>query len=90
MKSIIQTANECYICGRQDGLQTHHCWHGPNRSNADADGLTVRLCYLCHMRLHDKGLYDRDLMEIAETAYRQHYKATKEDFIKRYGKSVVD
>lgn len=56
---------------------------------ADKDGLFVRLCVYCHSALHDKGIKDRYLMEIAEKAYLSHFNATTEDFIKRYGKNVI-
>lgn len=89
VKSIIQSDEKCYICGYIGDLETHHCWHGSNRKKADEDGLTVRLCRLCHSNLHDKGIKDRYLMEIAEKAYLSHYNKSIGDFIDRYGKNVI-
>ena len=89
MESIISTERKCFLCGKTVNLQVHHCWHGSNRKLADRDGLTVKLCFECHSRLHDKGESDRYLMEIAEKAYLSHYNKTIEDFIKRYGKNVI-
>lgn len=72
------------------GSETHHAIHGyANRKLADQDGLTVRLCKTCHTLLHDKGIHDRDLQQIAEKAYLEYYNASVEDFIKRYGKSYI-
>lgn len=51
--------------------------------------MTVKLCMNCHIRLHDKGIGDRYLMEIAEKAYLSHYKKSIGDFIDRYGKNVI-
>ena len=92
MKSIIQDEckqDYCYICGKHaDAL--HHCWHGSaNRKLADKDGLTVKLCNICHMNLHDNGIFDRDLQRIAEERWIEHYQKTEDDFRKRYGKSVL-
>ena len=87
-KSIIQSGDGCFLCGSTVWLECHHMIHGTaNRKLADADGLTVMLCHTCHANLHDKGWHDRDLQKIAETAWCKHYGKTKEDFIKRYGKS---
>ena len=89
MESIISKQDKCFLCGSTQNLQLHHCWHGSNRKLADKDGLTVKLCMNCHIKLHDKGIGDRYLMEIAEKAYLSHFNATVEDFIKRYGKNVI-
>ena len=89
MESIITNKESCYLCGSTQHLQIHHCWHGSNRKLADKDGLTVKLCMSCHIQLHDKGIADRYLMEIAERAYLSHYHKTIGDFIERYGKNVI-
>lgn len=87
MKSIMQSECECYFCGRMDGLERHHALHGTaNRRLADEDGLTVLLCHECHRKLHDKGIGDRVLQRAAESIWTRTY-GTREDFIKRYGKS---
>ena len=94
-KSIIDDSEYCYICKRfkhikRYGTEVHHCIHGvANRQLADKDGLTVRLCNQCHRLLHDKGLHDRDLQQIAEQAYINTYNASIPDFIKRYGKNYL-
>jgi len=91
-KSIIQHKDDtaCFLCGSRINLHKHHVWHGTgNRKIAEADGLYLRLCEPCHRNLHDKGTHDKDLMEIGEKAYLDHYNATVEDFIRRYGKNVL-
>lgn len=80
----------CYICG-MPADHTHHCWHGvANRRLSEADGLTVRLCWQCHRALHDEGRFDRELMRYAEWDWIRYYGKTEQDFIARYGRSVID
>ncbi len=98
MKSIIQTKDECYICRMIYGVETpavdtHHCLHGSMRENADADGLTVRLCRHHHDRLHNKGEFDKSLQIAAQKAYIRKLISdgmeedeAKERFRQRYGK----
>lgn len=52
MNSIIQSKKECYFCGSQTALESHHCILGKNRSNAEKYGLKVWLCYE-----HHRGTY---------------------------------
>lgn len=54
MKSILQETNECFFCHATQGLHTHHVIHGnANRKIADREGLTVKLCFRCHAKVHD-------------------------------------
>jgi len=63
MKSILQPAEprQCYLCGRQYGLQTHHVMSGTaNRRLSERFGLTLVLCAQCHTG--DGGAqYEREL-----------------------------
>lgn len=89
-KSIIQDRRECFLCGRTDQLQTHHCIHGvANRKYADQDGLTVYLCIRCHTNLHSCGTCDLELKQIAQRMWCRYYRKTSEDFRERYGKTYV-
>lgn len=95
MKSIISNRKECYNCMFQYGLEEHHIFFGnANRSLSEKDGLKVWLCPQCHRGEH--GVHGRDghtldifLKEIAQQTWQWHYKKSKEDFIKRYGKSYL-
>lgn len=73
MKSIIQDKEECYVCGITSGLHTHHCIHGnANRKIADKYGLTVRVCYRCHTRIHDKDRnLDLSLIKLAQRKFEE-------------------
>lgn len=67
--SIIQKmTGYCYLCGMR-ATETHHCVHGRMRKKADEYGLTVTLCRECHRKLHDQGIHDRELQELAERVF---------------------
>ena len=90
-KSIIfqEDNRKCYLCGDWNATDRHHCLHGTaSRRKADEDGLTVMLCHTCHMRLHDQGEGDRLLQQAAQLVWEDVY-GSREDFIKRYGKSYL-
>jgi len=95
MKSIIPGDNEfCFLCHKMGifnrGTEVHHMIYGTGkRKVADEDGLTVHLCNLHHRMLHDRGDYKRDLQELAQATWMEHYNGTKEDFIRRYGQSYL-
>ena len=93
-KSIITEDDNCFIHKTFFGIEikgahVHHCIHGSNRKLADEDGLTVNLCPLCHMMVHDKGYYDKELERVAQIAWMEHYHLNENDFIERYGKSYI-
>ena len=77
----------CFICNRV-ATDRHHCLHGSYRKLADEDGLTVNLCRECHQILHDKGINDKSLQMTAQMSWEKHY-GSREDFMKRYGRSFI-
>ena len=92
MKSIIsENRNECYLChympNGSETLQRHHCMHGSRRQKAEEYGLTVWLCWKCHMLLHDKGYYDRHLQQVAQRAFEE--KHGHELWMKEFGKDYL-
>ena len=95
-RSIIQSdPTSCYWCGRTAGLVRHHAMHGyANRKLAEQDRLYLMLCLSCHSDVHDKGEYGRkvdlSLQRDAERAWLKYYGKTKEDWIRRYGKNVLE
>lgn len=96
MKSIVQSDNRCFLCGRNgngDPLETHHIFFGPNRKLSDQDGMTVLLCgERCHRNgknsVHMNATVDKKLKEIGQAVWEAHYGPTKE-FIKRYGRNYL-
>lgn len=92
MKSVIQKSKECIICGRTQGLELHHVFHGTaNRKKADEDGMTVYLCHYHHTgsnyAVHLNANIDNFIKEHAQEIYERTH--TREEFIKRYGKSYL-
>lgn len=70
---MIVDKRECYFCGSQGVLQTHHCQHGSRRRKADLYDLTVYLCPECHKRLHDQGIGDRELQKLSQAYFEELY-----------------
>ena len=75
------------------GLHMHHIFGGANRKLSDQDGLFVYLIPELH-NMSDRGIhFDKDFMDYAhregQKAWQKYYNKTKEDFIKRYGKSYI-
>ena len=96
-ESIVQTnPNYCYIHKEFMGVDVpavhlHHMIHGvANRKLADKYGCYCFLCLSCHTNLHDKGLYDLELQQIAEKTWLKHYNKSIEDWIRVFGKNYLD
>lgn len=91
-KSIIQDEKACYVTSCTQGLDLHHCLHGPNRKKADKLGLTVWLRHDVHMALHDRrGAFrtlDDDLKKVAQKAYEEKI-GTREDFLRDFGRNYL-
>jgi hypothetical protein len=99
--SIIAPLDRCAICGAVNGLELHHVLYGTaNRKLADADGLTVMLCYTHHrgaFGIHNPDPrnaskvkeWDLDLKASAQLKWMQYYGKTKEEFIARYGRNYL-
>lgn len=84
MNSIIQNKKECYFCGSQIGLESHHCIIGKNRKNSEKYGLKVWLCYEHHRGtngVHGKNgnALQNNLKVIAQKRFNEVYQ--DEDFL---------
>ena len=78
MNSIIQDKKECFVCGSQVGLESHHCILGKNRKNAEQFGLKVWLCYNHHRGTYGvHGKYGHELQDklkiIAQERFEEVY-----------------
>lgn len=91
-KSIMQdlSVRQCYLCGRQYGLEVHHVMSGvANRRLSEKFGLTVLLCASCH-RGTDGAQYGKEnnlkLRQEAQEAFEKIYshKLWMETFRKNY------
>ena len=77
----------CFLCQRYGKMQVHHCLHGSRRKAADAYGLTVHLCPMCHTLLHDHGTNDLYLEQLAQNTFEREH--SREDWMKIFGKSYL-
>ena len=87
MKSIMQSDDRCYGCGRAFGSEWHHIFPGnPNRRHSEEDGLKVRLCRECHEEIHCRN--SRRMKEL-QMAGQAKYEEThsRDEFRQRYGRS---
>ena len=76
-KSIMQNKKQCYICGRQFGLERHHILSGTaNRKLSEKYGLWVYLCHSCHTgnggAQYEKELNQRLKQEAQKAFEKQH------------------
>lgn len=89
MNSILQNERKCYICGKQEQLDCHHCLSGTsNRKHSERLGLKIYLCPECHSKLHDNGRFENEVKQLAQRKFEEVY-GTREDFIKIFGKSYM-
>ena len=92
-KSIVSNEHKCLICGTTNNLHRHHIFMGTaNRQKSEEDGCW---CYLCvwHHNGSNQGVHynkglDRNLKQHCQRRWEAIY-GTREDFIKRYGKSYI-
>ena len=81
----------CVIC-EKDVINIHHVLYGTcNRHLSDEDGYIIPLCHLHHTdsreAIHVKRELDLYWKRIAQEDYEKTH--TREEFIKRYGKSYL-
>ena len=77
----------CFICGRRGVTHRHHCLHGSRRKQAEKFKLTVYLCQRCHQELHDHGVYDLELEQLAQKKFEEVY--GHEKFMEVFGKNYL-
>jgi hypothetical protein len=67
---------QCFLCGRETGLEIHHIMPGPNRRLSDRYGLWCHLCHDCHTGTrgaqYDREIGDR-LKREAQMAFEELY-----------------
>ena len=84
---MISDKRRCYLCGRSGALHKHHCLHGIRRKAADRYDLTVFLCPECHMRLHDQGVGDLYLEQLAQRHFEEEHGHDK--YMEVFGKNYL-
>ena len=94
MQSIIQSEDSnCFLCGNPN-TDEHHIFSGRNRGKSDKYGLTVRLCRMCHTKIHcarEGDPYMNASLFLKQTAQQAFEKqiGTREDFIKEFGRNYL-
>lgn len=83
--------NSGYMCvhikGKAKTVHRHHCLHGSRRKAADKYDLTVYLCPECHQRLHDQGIGDRYLQQLAQKHFEDRF--GHKMYMKVFGKNYL-
>lgn len=94
--SIMQRGECCALCGRSWGakMDRHEPWGGiANREKSKALGLWVTLCHIgCHEgpgSVHDDAALARELRKDAQRAAMLRYGWSREEWIRRFGKSEL-
>lgn len=93
MKSIIQKNKECYFCGKQTELHSHHIYFGnPYRKISERYGMKVWLCWEHHEGtngIHGKNGHklDLELKKCGQTVFEKSY--PQEKFIKVFGRNYL-
>ena len=101
MRSILQDkkSGRCYICENWRGddtekrdLEEHHIFFGTGKKwLSDEDGLIVHLCPEHHREgpaaVHKNRLADLYVKAVAQAKYEETH--TRDEFIRRYGKSYL-
>lgn len=91
---ITKDLEHCIECGRSN-VEKHEVFFGTaNRKLSIEDGLVIPLCKAKHHAGNLIGIHkDQELNEkwkkIAQEKWQEYYGRTKEDFIKRYGRSYI-
>lgn len=90
--SKLQDEKECYYSGSLINLDRHHIFNGNHsfRKKCDEDGFWVWLSRPVHTYIHTTVEGRELLIDLkmkAQEIYEQEH--TREEFIKRYGKSYL-
>jgi hypothetical protein len=76
-KITLQSSKVCYVTGRTDRLEEHHCLYGKNRQKADDYGLTVWLRPEWHTGEHGvhhgNTALDLELKQLAQMEFEKVY-----------------
>lgn len=87
-QSIMQDEKKCFVTGRTDNLEIHHCLDGSRRKKADQWGLWVYLTHDTHQAAHfgdSKLIYA--LRRAAQRRFEELYGHDK--FMEVFGKNYL-
>lgn len=93
MGKVIGDIDQCFLCGRYERLERHHCFGASNRKKSEIDGLCVMLCHNCHNEPPYGAHHNAETMHYLHRI-GQHYAEkelgmTREEFMKRYGENYL-
>jgi len=78
---------------RFKGSHRHEIFFGSNRKKSIEDGLVVflepRLHNMSKEGVHFNKNFDLELKKVAQKTWCEYYNKTKDDFIRRYGRSYL-
>jgi hypothetical protein len=87
----IGNPNECFICKKRYGLQTHHIFNGALKKFSEKYGFLIKVCAWCHTidkdSIHNNANLRKKLKAFAQRIYEQTH--TREDFIREVGKNYL-
>lgn len=103
MESIISNSKFCFFCGAAATAKHHLIFGRSQRALADADGIYIPICDMCHTsgalkcRIHDNPMAERESKMLGQSEWEKHYIAVnkcdeglaREKFISRYGRSYL-
>lgn len=84
----------CFFCGRQKESEHHLLFGNGIRELAEKDGLKIPTCNRCHNmgptkeRIHGNPMAEKLSKILGQVIYEKEL-GTREEFIKRYGKSYL-
>lgn len=88
---LTDDVEHCIVCG-QDRTAMHHVFEGnSNRKLSEEDKYKIPLCYRHHNGSNNAIHFNKKLDMEWKRIAQQHYEEThsREDFIKRYGRSYL-
>ena len=95
MDSIVTEYKQiCFFCGRPAECEHHLVFGLSGRDLSEKDGLKVPSCNKCHnmgevvRRIHDNPMAEKLSKMLGQAIYEGKI-GTREEFIKRYGKSYL-
>ena len=93
-KTILQTSKECYFCGSQSGLESHHVYNGnPNRTLSEKYGLKVWMCREHHNEppngVHFNASTNHWLKATVQRKAMEHYGWSADTFRCIFGKNYI-
>lgn len=92
---ITDDLEHCIECGRY-GVELHEVFYGrAYRHKSIEDGLVIPLCKKYHHQgnligIHQDIKLNMKYKKIAEQCWLDYYNKTKNEFIERYGKNILD